>query len=296
MRKKDVGFVEYIKPSNLEELLCALSRNSEGSPIAGGTDLIVRKRAGKAQPSCLIDLLIPELQMIREEKENIVIGAAVSLSDLAERFSSAGQPYQMLAQAALSVGSCQTRNLATIGGNLCTGNASADLATALLALDASVLIEKSGAARVLPLDRFFLKNRCVALEKGEIVSQILIPRIPAGSAAAAFLKIGKRRGHVIAILNTAAVLHKDQASGKLRARFAAGTLAPTPIRLYQCETCFSHLMEKGIAFEEALQLLDEVMRSEIDPRSSRRASREYRMQVAPAALRRVTETAWREIQ
>lgn len=281
--------ISYVQPADLEELLTLLKDN-DGSDVvmAGGTDLLLRFRSGKLGAKRVLSLELPELQQIEEREDCTLIGASVLLSDLIRHFRDAGQPMAMVVESAESVGSCQTRNLATIAGNFCTGNASSDMATALLAANASVLIRSADRERELPLDRFFIRNRCVALEPNEIVTAIRIPRPnPALSTGGKFMKIGKRRGHVIAALNGAAMVGLD-AEGVIRdIRLAAGTLAPCPIRLYRCEQA---ALNQPLS-DELLSQLSGIMLEEINPRDSLRASKEFRTSVAPVVLRRTIRAA-----
>lgn len=216
------------------------------------------------------------------------IGASVKLTDLIRALQNAAQPMPMVVESAASVGSCQTRNLATIAGNFCTGNASADMATALLAANSSVIIRSAEGERELPIDQFFIRNRCVALAPNEIVTAIRIPHAdPTLTVGSSFMKIGKRRGHVIAALNGAAMVGLD-ADGVIRdIRLAVGTLAPCPIRLYRCEqAALNRPLDDAL-----LAQLSELMLEEISPRDSLRASKEFRTSVAPVVLHRTIRLA-----
>lgn len=275
---------DYTQPKDLAHALELLQGNTGDTCLmAGGTDLLLRFRSEKCSAKHVLSLDLPELKAIEETEEYISIGASVSLTEIINRFEKAEEPLAMVARCAATVGACQTRNMATIGGNFCTGNASADIATALLAANASVVIQKAGGKRILPMDQFFISNRNLAITPEEIVTHILIPRCKGRSCGAEFIKVGKRRGHVIAVLNVAGVAQTDENGVLQEIRLAAGTLAPTPIRLYKCEEA---ARGKKVT-PELLEELSGIILTEIHPRDSLRASKEYRMQVAPAILRRV---------
>ena len=201
--------IAYHTFETLEEVLRFIGEEDDYRLLAGGTDLMVRYRAGKERAGKLVNLLIPELTGIRETPTELVVGASTSLTSLADAFRPLGEPFSMLCTAAESVGSCQTRNLGTVGGNLCTGNASSDMATALLAADARLTICSRGGERELPLEKFFVRNRVVNLNRGELLKEIRIPKPTSFRTAADFKKLGKRKGHVIAALNLAVVLELD---------------------------------------------------------------------------------------
>lgn len=285
------GF-QYMRPESLGEALEILDRYPDSGVIAGGTDVMIQLRLGKREDRRLIDLLIPELTGIEEREDGFSIGPSTSLMAVADHFRNQPRPWDILCRSAESVGACQTRSLATIGGNLCTGNASADMATALLVLDTVLELRSAGHPRLVPLDRFFIRNRQTALEPGEIVTGMFIPKRREASAGAAFEKIGKRRGHVIAVLNTAAMLARDGEGNIVTVRLAAGTLAPRPMRLYESEKMFLQCLRRGEDLEGALAAVGETMLTEIQPRDSLRASAEYRQRVAPVALARAVRAAW----
>lgn len=281
--------ISYIQPATLDEAL-ALLKDNDGSSVvmAGGTDLLLRFRSGKLGAKRVVSLELPELQRIECRANDTLIGAGVKLTDLIHTLRDSAQPLPMVIESAASVGSCQTRNLATIGGNFCTGNASADMATALLAANASIIIRSAESERELPIDQFFIRNRCIALAPNEIVTAIRIPCAPSTlSTGSKFIKIGKRRGHVIAALNGAAMVGLD-GDGIIRdVRLAVGTLAPRPIRLYRCEQA---ALNQPIS-DELLAKLSDLMLEEISPRDSLRASKEFRISVAPVVLRRTIRIA-----
>ena len=276
--------IAYHTFETLEELLRFIGEEDDYRLLAGGTDLMVRYRAGKERAGKLVNLLIPELTGIRETPAELVVGASTSLTSLADAFRPLGEPFSMLGTAAESVGSCQTRNLGTVGGNLCTGNASSDMATALLAADARLTICSRGGERELPLEKFFVRNRVVSLDRGELLKEIRIPKPAAFRTAADFRKLGKRKGHVIATLNLAVVLKLDDGGLIRKARLAGGTLAPRPIRFYESEKLLADCPAEGPELLRALEQVRACLLTEIEPRDSLRGSREYRMRTAPALL------------
>lgn len=279
---------QYIDADQLPAILQTLAeKQGDVAPIAGGTELLLRIRAGSAQPRYLLNVDIPSLRAIQAFADWYAIGASAPLTQVVDYFRAAGQPYEKIAATAESVGACQTRNIATIGGNICTGNASSDMATILLALGAEVEIASVRGMRRLPLDQFFIRNRVLALEPDELVTQIWIPRHTDLTWCAEFIKVGKRRGHVIAALNVGAAMGLD-ADGVVRAvRLAAGTLAPTPIRLYRCEDI---LLNQPLTDQQLARVAD-MMMTEIQPRDSLRASKAYRQAVAPAVMQRAIRAA-----
>ena len=282
---------QLYRPSTLREALELYNKHPGSCILAGGTDAMISFRAGKRAEARVIDILLPELTGIKETDGAFEIGACTALFAISGVFRTQPQPYCVLQETAESVGACQTRHTATIGGNICTGNASADMATALLVLDAVLTAASVHGSREIPIDRFFVRNRQTVLQPGEILTSIRIPKRKNTACGAAFMKLGKRRGHVIATLNTAALIGTDPAGTICEVRLAAGTLAPTPVRLYESEKILLGAGATPEEMEPVLRRVEEKLLTEIQPRNSLRASREYRESTAPVALTRTIRRA-----
>ena len=100
-----------------------LLKNYEGKAklIAGGTDLIgeLKDKVLVTYPEALVNIkTIPDMDYIKEEAGVLKIGALTKLREIATSLV-VQEKYNVLAQAALSVGSPQIRSMGTIGGNLC---------------------------------------------------------------------------------------------------------------------------------------------------------------------------------
>lgn len=107
-----------------------------------------------------------------------------------------------------------------------------DLATVLLALDAQIKIAGPEGNRIVPVGDFFTPSGN-DLRKGEMVTEILIPR-PKKGFHQVFLKFRERRAIDFAVTSVAAkVVQKD---GVCRdARIVLGAVAPMPIRVEDAE-------------------------------------------------------------
>ena len=69
-----------------------------------------------------------------------------------------------------------------------------DSAPVLLALDAKVVLASAAGERTLPIDEFFVSYRKTALQPGEILKSIIMPRFsPNESSRRKFYKVSKRR-------------------------------------------------------------------------------------------------------
>ncbi|MCO5387592.1 MAG: FAD binding domain-containing protein [Desulfosporosinus sp.] len=136
--------MKYFQPYSVEEAI-EIAHASESTFLAGGTDLVLHMRTGKAQPSGLIDLgKIPVLREIKEVDGFIEIGSMATFAELGNSELVAQNAYALW-QACQSMGSPQIRNQATLGGNLGNCSPAADGLPPLLALGAEVhLVSQEG--------------------------------------------------------------------------------------------------------------------------------------------------------
>ncbi len=224
---------EYFRPTSLAEAF-SLQQSSPGACfVAGGTDLLLRVREGRQSPSALISLRgLRELDGIRVG-ETTSIGAMTRVADLLANADLVAT-FPVLRVAARTLGSAQIRNVATIGGNLINASPCADMAPPLLVHDARVLLQRGQETRELSLAELFLAPGETRLQPGELLKAILLDR-PAPGRRSSFTKI-RRVSMDISIASVAVALDME-GSRCARARVAAGSVGPRPLRLVATEGC-----------------------------------------------------------
>ncbi|MFE6970433.1 FAD binding domain-containing protein [Isoptericola sp. NPDC057653] len=259
-------------------------------PIAGGTDLLVQRRAGLDAP-VLVDLTaladaVPAAGRTTDGRA-LRLSALRPLSDVA---AALGDDVPPLRAAIREFASTTIRHRATIGGNLVTGSPAADTVPALLAGDAVVeIVTPDGSGRAVPLGAFLLGPRRVDLAPGEWVASVTVPdpRPGAGSLEGGFRKIGGRRAQAISLLSLAWQWRRD-ADGRLAdVRLAAGAVAPTVVRLPRAEALLEGAVPAPALVEEAAR----AVAADISPIDDLRASAAYRRRCAAGLLREVVPTA-----
>ena len=264
--------MRYQRVTDEAELLAALSDPS-AAILSGGTDLLVKIRGGLVRPGLLADVgHVPTLRGIHRTKDAIEIGAAVPESEiLASPVVRDALP--LLATALRALGSVQIRNRGTLGGNLVNASPAADSAIPLLLYDAELDLVGSSGERTVPIEGFIVGPGRTTLGSGEFVRTVRVP-IPKTAYGAFYHKVGKRRALTIAIASLGALL-RTEGERIAEARFAAGSVAPTPTRLRAVEAHLrgAPLIEEAIA--EAKRLAIEA----VSPISDVRATAEYRSQV-----------------
>lgn len=277
---------DYYKPRSLDEALELQQRIPGALFIAGGTDMIVKIRDGEVHPPALISLRsIPELIGVTDG-DVTRIGAMTTISELIEH-PLLHQRYPVLVEAAGRLGGPQIRNVATIGGNLCNCSPCADTATPLLVLDARVRISGKGGSREIPIDEFFKGPGESCLASGEILTDILLDP-PRKDARATFLKKGRVKMD-LAVASVAVLLEMDgnQCS---RARLAAGSVAPVPLRLHEVEA----LLKGSAVSEEILDRAQKIAAETVSPITDIRATEAYRRQIVGVYVRRAIERLTRD--
>jgi len=273
---------EYIKPGDLSDLHHIMKEyKGRTTVIAGGTNLIPEMRNGEKAPELLIDISdMAELSFIRENNGSIAIGAATTIAEMAAS-SVLLDNSPILASAAKQLGNPLTRNRATLGGNLANASPCADTAPPLLALDASVeILSPGGKTRQVPLSKFFHGYKFTDLVKGEILTGVTFPK-PNDSTKGSHTKIGLRNAASICVASIAVALDMDGKRCR-KARVAAGSVAPIPMRAYRVEKLLEGKEIDAALLEECMA----VVKEEISPISDIRGSLEYRSYVTAMILKR----------
>ncbi len=223
---------DYVKPGSIAAAIDAL-QTPGAMPLCGGTDLLIKRRMGIIDPPLLVDISeIPDLRTLHVEAGAIGIGAAVPVTDII-RSPLVADNLPLLGMVLRKLGSVQIRNRAGLGGNLVNASPAADSAIPLLVYDAWLDIVGPTGTRKLPVEEFFRGPGKTALAPGELISTVWIP-IPSSGFTPFFHKVGKRKALTIAIASIGAVARMD--NGAIAAiKIAAGSVAPTPIRLRTTE-------------------------------------------------------------
>jgi carbon-monoxide dehydrogenase medium subunit len=298
---------DYLRPQTLEEALALLNQHGKKAKlIAGGTDVIVLIKQKAMMPEVLISLRgIPGLDQIRYDG-SLKIGAMVTHRDI-EKSEVVRKEFSALTDAADVLGSIQIRNVASIGGNICTAAPSADTATPLLVLGTQVKIKSLSEERTVPIEGFFTGPGETILKKGEMVTELIIPK-PLPNTGSAYWKLQRRLALDLPILGVSVLLSLDKGtvscsdmlcttspiSSILHAmekdeltckeiRIALGVAAPTPMRALKAE----NLMRGKKISDELLEEVANTASVEAQPRDSIRGEAWYRKDLIRILVKRM---------
>lgn len=275
----------YVLPKTLTEAL-EIKASQEMTVLAGGTD-VFPAATSLGMPDNIMDIsAISDLRGISDTDDHYRFGALTTWSDIANADLPA--QFDCLKQAALEVGSIQIQNAGTIAGNLCNASPAADGVPPLLALNAQVELSSKDGVRVLPLQEFVLGNRRTALQPGELVSAVLIPK-DLSAARSHFIKLGSRKYLVISITMVAVIIEVDDQNKITQARIGVGACSEVAMRLDALEQALI-----GCAAADAAALVKADYFSCLSPISDVRATADYRrnaaVELVTRALAKCAET------
>ncbi len=273
-----------ISPDTTEELLQSIAEN-QGNKFrygAGYTDLILELKQQADQDITVINLANlnnKRFTSIERGVDGIRIGALVTASritvdrELQRRFP-------VLCQAANKLASRQIRQVATVGGNLCTASPAGDIACALMALEAQCeILSANGTVRAIPVHNFFVDVRKTDLKKDEVMRSVFIAcNHVSKKIYSDFIKIGTRRSMECSVVSLAYHIQADEDDKIAHAGIAIGSVAPT-IRFV--ETAGEYLVGKkfsSISLSESEEFSAKVLEY-ASPISDIRASAWYRKKV-----------------
>ncbi len=216
----------YHRPLTVGQACDILSARPDGVPLAGGTDLLVEMKQGLRHHQDLVSLTaIKELKVLEQDAANLFIGSGVTHNEVAAA-PVLKESHPAIAEAALTIGTDQVRNTGTIGGNLCTAASCSDMAPILMALRANVEISNSAGVRTVPLSDFFIAHKKTCIQKGEIMTKIVVPLAEAGTVAC-YEKFGLREAASISVASVA-VMIRQRDGICADAQIVIGAVASTP--------------------------------------------------------------------
>lgn len=274
----------FHRPTTLQEACALLDEHGyDAQPFAGGTALVVLMKQSLALPDHLISLdRIEGMSDIRLDGDALHIGALVRHRDV-ETSPLVREVAPLLAETYARVATVRIRNMATVGGGLAHADPAQDPPAALIALGASVRAVSSGGARTIPVEDLFFDYYESALEPGEIIESVTVPR-PAAGARSVYLKFLPRTEDDYATVAVAAVSEvEDGTCASVRVALIAA--APTPVRATEAESALTGQPVSA----ESIRLAAETVRDQVDPLDDFRGSADYKREMAVVFTRRALE-------
>ncbi len=271
----DGGF--FAAPASVASLAALYEQHPDATLISGSTDvgLWITKEL-RDLPKLVWLGRVAGLDAIEDRGDAIRFGATVRIEDAAPRLGSIDPDLRELIRR---FGGWQVRNAATIGGNIANGSPIGDTPPALIALGATLELQRGTKLRVLPLEDFFLDYKKQDRQPGEFVRAVTVPKLGPNEHFRCF-KLSKRYDQDISAVMGAIKLRLD--GGKIaEARIAFGGMAGIPKRAQAVEAKLNGI---AVADDAAVATASEAIIDEFTPLSDMRASAAYRREAAAAMI------------
>lgn len=257
----------FYAPRTLKAALDYLHQHPDVKILASGTDLGVVHNKRKITLTKLMSLhLIAELYDIKMDGQDVVLGARVTHTEFRHFIKGKIPEFSSYLDIFASP---QIKNIGTVVGNVANASPIGDTPPALLALDATVIVQGPQGKKEIPLSKFFLAYRKTALTHQELITHIKFP-LPHEHSRVKFYKYSNRKDLDISAVNFAVNLtYQDQSKKDIKdIIIAAGGVGPVPMRFLKTE----EYLKKNKDLEGAVKILH----TEFTPLSDLRASRAYR--------------------
>ena len=274
----------YVAPTSLDEALAALAAGAR--PVAGGTDLVVGARQGKAPlPDSLVAIhRLGGLDAVESSANGLLLGALVTHEQIAadDRVRSV---YTALADASAIVGSHATRANGTIGGNVMNASPAMETGGPLVCFGATATLTSTRGSRDVTVEELFTGPGRTTAEADELLVSLAVPA-PAAGTGSAYVRLEYRRQMEIAVVGATALVTVTDGTVDA-ARVAITALAPTIRRVPAAEAA----LEGSDGGRDAIQTAAAEAAAAATPIADVRASVEYRRAMTTVIARRAIETA-----
>ena len=270
------------EPESVKEASEALAHYGDSAKVyAGGTELLLAMKEGLVHFECLVNVKkIPGLDEVRRDNGSLRIGALSTHREL-ERSETLADALPVLVEMEHNVANLRVREVGTLGGNLTFAEPHADPGTLLLALDATVVAQKAGGEREIPMNEFFVDAYEAAIEEDEVLTEIVVP-VPGANAAVRYRKFGylERPSAGVALH----VMADDARRSVRDVRVAVGCVGPKSMRVEEAEAVL-----RGKSLDEAANAMAEagdIAGRAADAISDLHGSAEYKEHIVKVLLTR----------
>lgn len=279
--------MRYEAPNNTKAAATLLAaEKGKALVLAGGTDLLVRMKAGMLEPDLLVDIKhIEKMRSIAGGSAGFTIGAAVPGVEIGEH-KTLGKLWPGVVEAAQLIGSDQVQGRCTIVGNLCNASPAADTVPALIAAGAKAVVVGKDKRRTVAVEKVVTGPGSTSLAKSEIIESIKLPKRERNSGDA-YLRFIPRTEMDIAVVGAAVNLSISRGVVK-SARVALGAVAPTALLVKEAANAII-----GTKLDdEALERLASACSAACNPIDDKRGTIHYRTKVAGVLGRRAALIAF----
>jgi carbon-monoxide dehydrogenase medium subunit len=273
---------DYERAESVEEALELLGSREDAKVLAGGHSLLPLMKLRLARPALLVDIdRLAELEYVREDGDDVEIGALSRIGVLS-RDPTLWKHAPLLAHVCGEVGDPQVRHRATIGGSVAHGDPASDPPTALLTLDAHLVVRSPSGQRTVPASDFFEGIFETDLGPQDVLTAIRVPK-QAPATGWSYQKF-HRRAIDWAMVAVAALVQRDDGH-VTRAAVGLTNMGATPLRAAGVERAMAGADAGGVASAA------EHAAEGTNPVTDTNASSEFRMELCRVLTRRALEEA-----
>lgn len=274
----------YCAAESVEGALAALA--SGARPVAGGTDLVVGARQGKAPlPDSIVAIhRLAELRGVDLDGDTLRLGALTTHEEIAEH-TLVLERLTALADAAAIVGSHATRAQGTVGGNLMNASPAMEVGGPLMCFGAAVTLRSQAGRRSVAVADLLAGPGKTTAAPGELLTEVAVP-LPPAATGSCYARLEYRQQMEIAVVAATAVV--TFAGDRVKAaKVAITALAPT-VRLVPAA---EEALVGSDGGRDAAELAAQAAAEASEPISDVRASEAYRRAMAAVLTRRAIEAA-----
>jgi len=277
---------DYVVAESIDAAVAALAAaDGEAKILAGGQSLVPMLNFRLLRPSILVDInRIPDLAFIEEGADAVVIGALTRHHRL-ETSPVIARHLPVVTEAMRHVAHLAIRNRGTIGGSLSHADPAAELPMLALLLDATLRVASRAGPRDVPARDFFLGPLTVDLAPDEMVTRIVLPKLPPATGWG-FAEVARRSGDFALAAVAATLTLREGAIGE--ARIAMTGVDETAKRAGEAEA----LLAGRTLTPDLVDAAAAAVRASVNPPTDLHASSDYRRHLVGVLASRALADAW----
>jgi carbon-monoxide dehydrogenase medium subunit len=277
---------DYFAADCIEAAIQALAdAGGDGKIIAGGQSLMPMLNFRLLRPSILIDInRIPDLAYVRDDGDEIRIGP-LTRHRVLETSDLIAKQFPVLHEAMGYVAHLAIRNRGTIGGSLSHADPAAELPMMSLLLDARLEVQSNAGRRTIEARDFFLGALTTALEDGDMLVEVRLPKLQEGTGWA-FEEVARRSGDFA--LASVAVIMSSDGDRVSDLRIGMMGVGETPMRATEAE----NILTGQRYSEDVVAAAVDAIRAAVEPNTDLHASADYRRHLVGILAQQALAKAW----
>ncbi|MEV4549701.1 FAD binding domain-containing protein [Nonomuraea wenchangensis] len=274
---------EYVRPDSLAEASQVLAEDEDAKVLAGGQSLLPLLRLRLAYPSKLVDVgRLAELRGVHDRGDHVYIGA-LTTHDEVMRSEVVNDGCPLVALATAHVADRAIRHRGTFGGSLAHADPAGDLPAVVLALDGVFVARSARGEREIPAAAFFVDYLENALDAGEILAGVKIPKL--GPGWGFHYEKFHRTAQAWAIVGVATAVRRSNGS-IAEARIGLTNMGSTPVRAHAAEAAL-----QGAELGDQVRRACEEAAADTDPPADLHGRPDYRRHLARVLTHRAVRAA-----